>query len=452
MNGQPGFATRQIHAGSIVDRESRARVTPIYQTSGYVFDSFDDGEARFAGESPLRAYSRTDNPTNVVAARRIADLEGGVDGVLVGSGQAAIAMAVFSLASAGDHLLTTKLLYEGTREMLRGSLLRQGVTSTALDEHATEADWLAAVQPNTKAIYTESIPNPVGGVTDLELLSRVAKRAGVPLVVDNTVATPYLCRPFEFGADIIIHSTSKWLAGHGSVIGGAIIDGGSFDWAANAARFPQFTAPGPHGRPSAAEKFGRAAYAGLLRSSTIIEYGPTMPPTSSFLLLHGIETLSLRMRQHIANAHAVADALSRHPAVARVHHADLASSPYRALADRYTPLGAGSIVTIELHGGRPAARAFLDSLELVTQMTHIGDVRTLAIHMASTIHGKLTVEEREEVGISDSLVRISVGLEDADDIIADLRQALADLPPAQSSDGTSESLRSPVAPVQLTRR
>ena len=314
---QAGFSTRQIHAGSIVDAESRARVTPIYQTSGYVFDSFDEGAERFAGTSPLRAYSRTDNPTNVVAAKRIADLEGGVDGVLVGSGQAAIAMTVFSLASAGDHLLTTQLLYEGTREMLRGSLLRQGVTSTALDEHATEADWLAAVQPNTKAIYTESIPNPVGGVTDLDLLARVAKQAGVPLVVDNTVATPYLCRPFEFGADIIIHSTSKWLAGHGSVIGGAIIDGGSFDWAANAERFPQFTAPGPHGRPSAVAKCGRAAYAGLLRSSTIIEYGPTMPPTSSFLLLHGIETLSLRMQRHISNAHAVADALSRHPAVAQ---------------------------------------------------------------------------------------------------------------------------------------
>lgn len=420
-----GFSTRQIHAGSIVDAESRARVTPIYQTSGYVFDSFDEGAERFAGTSPLRAYSRTDNPTNVVAAKRIADLEGGVDGVLVGSGQAAIAMTVFSLASAGDHLLTTQLLYEGTREMLRGSLLRQGVTSTALDEHATEADWLAAVQPNTKAIYTESIPNPVGGVTDLDLLARVAKQAGVPLVVDNTVATPYLCRPFEFGADIIIHSTSKWLAGHGSVIGGAIIDGGSFDWAANADRFPQFTAAGPHGRPSAVEKCGRAAYAALLRSSTVIEYGPTMPPTSSFLLLHGIETLSLRMRQHIDNAHAVAEALSQHPAVAQVHHADLAGSPYRALADRFTPLGAGSIVTIELHGGRASARTFLDSLELVTQMTHIGDVRTLAIHMASTIHGKLTEAEREEVGISDSLVRISVGLEDVSDIIADLTQALA---------------------------
>lgn len=426
MSRHQGFTTRQIHAAAIVDAESRARVTPIYQTSGYVFDSFDDGEARFAGTSPLRAYSRTDNPTNVVAARRIADLEGGVDGVLVASGQAAIAMVVFSLANAGDHILTTKLLYEGTREMLRGSLLRQGITSTALDERATEADWLAAVQPNTKAIYTESIPNPVGGVTDLDLLGRVAEAAGIPLVVDNTVATPYLCRPFEFGAHIVIHSTSKWLAGHGSVIGGAIIDSGTFDWAAHAERFPQYSAPGPHERPSAVEKFGAAAYAGHLRGSTIIEYGPTMPPTSSFLLLHGIETLSLRMERHVENAHAVADALNRHPAVHRVHHADLPDSPYRALAERITPGGAGSVVSIELQD-RAAARTFLDALELVTQMTHIGDVRTLAIHLASTIHGKLTESEREDVEIPDGLVRISVGLEDADDIIADLTQALDQL-------------------------
>ena len=419
-----GFTTRQIHAASIVDAETKSRVTPIYQTSGYVFDSFDDGEARFAGASALRAYSRTDNPTNVVAAQRIANLEGGVDGVLVGSGQAAIAMVIFSLASAGDHVLTTKLLYEGTREMFRGALRRQGVSSTPINEHADEDAWLSAVRPETKAIYTESIPNPVGGVTDLGLLSRVAKRAGLPLIVDNTVATPYLCRPFEHGADIIIHSTSKWLAGHGSVIGGAIIDGGTFNWEANAERFPQFTASGPHGRPSPLERYGDAAYAGYLRSGVVIEYGPTVPPTSSFLLLHGIETLSLRMKRHVENARRVSAALAAHPAVTAVHHADRPDSPYRELAKRYTPLGAGSVVTIELAGGRDSARTFLDSLELVTQMTHIGDVRTLAIHTGSTIHGKLTAEEKEEVGINDALVRISVGIEDADDIIADLVQAL----------------------------
>ena len=419
-----GFSTRQIHAGAILDAEARACVTPIYQTSGYVFENFDDGEGRFAGTNGRRAYSRTDNPTNAVAVQRIADLEGGVDGVLVGSGQAAIAAVFFALAQAGDHILTTKLLYEGSRDMLRGSLKRQGLSWTAIDEHADEADWLAAVRPETKLIFTESIPNPVGGVTDLELLARVAKRAGIPLVVDNTVATPYLCRPFEHGAHIVIHSTSKWLAGHGSVIGGAIIDGGSFDWAAHSERFPQFTAPGPHGRPSAVERFGAAAFAGWSRGNVIIDYGPTMPPTSAFLLLHGIETLSLRMERHVANAQLVAGALERHPKVARVHHADLPDSPYRELAQRFTPKGAGSIVTIELAGGRDAARRFLDRLQLVTQMTHIGDVRTLAIHMASTIHGKLDAAERAEVGITEGLVRISVGLEDADDIIADLEQAL----------------------------
>ncbi|WP_293698283.1 aminotransferase class I/II-fold pyridoxal phosphate-dependent enzyme [uncultured Agrococcus sp.] len=419
-----GFTTRQVHAGAIIDAETKSRVTPIYQTSGYVFDSFDDGKARFAGMSKQRAYSRTDNPTNTVAAQRIANLEGGVDGILVGSGQAAIATVIFSLANAGDHVLTTKLLYEGTREMFRGSLQRQGVSSTAIDEHAQEDAWLAAVRPETKAIYTESIPNPVGGVTDLGLLSRVAKRAGLPLIVDNTVATPYLCRPFEHGADIIIHSTSKWLGGHGSVIGGAIIDGGTFDWEAHADRFPQFTAAGAHGRPSAKERYGAAAYTGYLRWSIVIEYGPTLPPTSAFLLLHGIETLSLRMQRHIENTHRVAKVLVAHPAVARVHHADLPGSPYRELAKKYTPLGAGSVVTIELAGGRDAARTFLDSLELTSQMTHIGDVRTLAIHTGSTIHGKLTTEEKAEVDINDSLVRISVGIEDADDIIADLVQAL----------------------------
>lgn len=421
------FATRQIHAGSIVDAEARARVTPIYQTSGYIFDSFDDGEARFAGTNGKRAYSRTDNPTNAVAVRRLADLEGGVDGVLVASGQAAIATVVFSLASAGDHILTTSLLYEGTRDMLRGSLRRQGIRWTPLDEHASEQDWLAAVRPETKAIYTESIPNPVGGVTDLGLLARVAEQAGVPLVVDNTVATPFLCRPFEHGAHIVIHSTSKWLSGHGSVIGGAVIDSGTFDWAASAERFPQFSTPGPLGRPSAIERFGSAAYAGWTRANVVIDYGPTMPPTSTFLLLHGLETLSLRMERHVANAQRVAASLAAHPAVVRVHHADLPDSPHRSLAQRYTPNGAGSIVTIELAGGRDSARVFLDRLRLVTQMTHIGDVRTLAIHMASTIHGKLTAEQRAEAGITDSLVRISVGLEDADDILADLEQALAGL-------------------------
>ncbi|WAC66006.1 PLP-dependent transferase [Agrococcus sp. SL85] len=415
-----GFETRQVHAGAILDAEAGARVTPIYQSAGYVFDSFDDGALRFAGRSAQRAYSRNDNPTNVVAARRIADLEGGLDGVLVASGQAAIAAALGGLAQAGDRILAADRLYEGTREMVRGLLRRQGLAFDTLPIDSDEEAWVAAVRPETRAIYAESIANPLGEVADLDLLGRVSARTGVPLVVDNTVATPYLNRPIEHGAAVVIHSTSKWLGGHGSVIGGAIVDGG-FDW--DAERFPHLHAPRPHGAPSWVEAFGRGAYGAYLRSVVVLEQGPTMPPTSTFLLLHGIETLSLRMERHVANAHAVIDALAGHPAIARIHHPSLDAARAEVVA-RLLPDGAGSVVSLDLAGGRDAARAFLDRLELVSQMTHIGDVRTLAIHTGSTIHGKLDEEERLALGVTPGLVRLSIGIERADDIVADLLQAL----------------------------
>lgn len=424
---QWGFDTRQIHAGAIVDAEAGARITPVYQSAGYVFDSFDDGLERFAGRSTRRAYSRNDNPTNVVAARRIADLEGGVDGVLVASGQAAISAALSALAQAGDHVLTTDRLYEGTREMVRGILRRQGIEFESVALKADEETWVAAVRPETRAIYAESIANPLGEVADLDLLGRVSKRTGVPLVVDNTVATPYLCRPFEHGAAIVIHSTSKWLSGHGSVIGGAIIDGGTFDWAAAAERFEHLHAPRPHGAPSFVEQCGTAAYVAYLRSVIVLEQGPSFPATSAFLLLHGIETLSLRMERHVANAIAVAAAVRDHPAVARTHYPG-DDDGQEAIVARLLPDGAGSIVSIDLAGGLDAARIFLDGLQLVSQMTHIGDVRTLAIHTGSTIHGKLEEPDRLALGITPGLVRISVGLERADDIIADLLQALDAVP------------------------
>jgi O-acetylhomoserine (thiol)-lyase len=417
------FETRQIHAGELIDAEANARVTPIYQTAGYVFDSFDDGEARFAGKAG-RAYSRNDNPTNAVASRRLANLEGGVDAVLVASGQAAIAAALFGLASAGDHILTTDSLYEGTREMFRGALKRQGLNFTAVAADADEETWLAQVTPRTKAIYTETIPNPLGDVVDLERLGRIAEKAGVPLVVDNTVATPYLCRPFEWGAHIVIHSTSKWLAGHGAVIGGAIIDSGRFDWAANAERFPQLTTPPRPGVGSFVERFGQSAYLAYLRTVIVLEYGPTVPPSSTFLLLSGLETLSLRMERHVDNAQAVAESLVDHPAVSRVLYPGLPSDEHYELGLKYLPNGAGSIVSIDLRGGRDAARVFFDALTLVSRMTHIGDVRTLAIHTGSTIHAKLSEEERLSIGIVPGLIRLSIGLEKADDIVRDLRQAL----------------------------
>jgi len=423
-DGTLDFETRQIHAGAVIDAQTNARVTPIYQTAGYVFSDFDDGEERFAGKSGFRAYSRNENPTNAVAGKRLADLEGGVDGIVVSSGQAAIAATLFALAQAGDHILATRSLYEGTREMFRGALRRQGLEVEYVPDDADETEWAARVTPRTKAVYTETIPNPLNQVVDLERLAGIAHRAGIPLVVDSTVATPYLCRPIEWGADIVIHSTSKWLAGHGSVIGGAVVDGGRFDWAANAERFPQLTESPRPGVASFVERFGAGALLAYLRTVTVLEYGPTVPPTSTFLLLHGIETLSVRMDRHIANSQRVAEWLADRPEVSEVHYPGLVTSPFHERAGKYLPIGAGAVVTIDLAGGRDAARRFIDALRLVTPMTHIGDVRTLAIHLGSTIHAKLTESERLEAGITPGLIRLSIGLESERDIIADLERGL----------------------------
>jgi O-acetylhomoserine (thiol)-lyase len=422
---QLDFETRQIHAGAVIDSQTSARVTPIYQTAGYVFSDFDDGEDRFAGRSSYRAYSRNENPTNAVAGRRLADLEGGADGIVVASGQAAIAAALFALAENGDHVLATSSLYEGTREMFRGALRRQGLNVEYVADDATDADWAARITDRTRAIYTETIPNPLNQVVDIERLARIGHAAGVPLIVDNTVATPYLWRPIESGADIVIHSTSKWLAGHGAVIGGAVIDGGRFDWSAHADRFPHLTQPPREGVPSFTERFGSGAYLAYLRTVTVLEYGPTVPPTSTFLLLHGIETLSVRMDRHVSNAQSIAEWLHGRPEVAEVFYPGLPSSPYYQLAQRYLPRGAGSIVSIDLVGGRPAARRFIDALQLISPMTHIGDVRTLAIHLGSTIHAKLTDDEQREAGITPGLIRLSIGLESPRDIITDLERGLA---------------------------
>ena len=418
------FETRQIHAGAVVDAQTKARVTPIYQTAAYVFDSFDDGEERFAGRSAYRAYSRNENPTNAVAGRRIADLEGGVDGIVVASGQAAIATAITALAGAGDHILATRSLYEGTREMFSGVLKRQGIDFEYVPDDASDEEWAARFRPQTKAVYTETLPNPLGQVVDIARIAGLAHAAGVPLVVDNTVPTPYLWRPIEDGADIVIHSTSKWLSGHASVIGGAIVDAGRFDWAAQAERFPQLARQPRPGVPSFVERFGSGAYLAYVRAVIVLEYGPTIPPTSTFLLLHGIETLSVRMDRHIANAQAVAEWLEGRPEVAQVFYPGLPSNPSYERAQRYLPAGAGSIVSIDLAGGRDAARRFIDSLRLISPMTHIGDVRTLAIHLGSTIHAKLSPKEQADAGITPGLIRLSIGIESARDIIADLERGL----------------------------
>ncbi|WP_375385497.1 O-acetylhomoserine aminocarboxypropyltransferase/cysteine synthase family protein [uncultured Microbacterium sp.] len=418
-----GFETRQIHAGAVVDAQAGTRITPIYQSAGYVFDSFDDAEARFAGGGDRLVYSRHSNPTNAVVERRIADLEGGSGALLTGSGQAAIFSTLYSLASAGDHILATASLYEGTKQLFRNNLARQGLQFTFVDAEADDDEWARSFTPRTKAVYTETIPNPKNDVPDLERLARIAHAAGVPLVVDNTVATPYLNRPIEWGADIVIHSTSKWLAGHGSVIGGAVVDAGRFDWAAHPEKFPQLHAVPRPGVRSFVEVYGTRAF--LPFALTVVnDYGPTVPPTSSFLLLAGIETLSLRLERHVANAQRVAEWLEAHPDVVSVDYPGLPSSPWHERAQRLLPKGSGSVLAFEPRGGRDAARTLLDSLRLVSQMTHIGDVRSLAIHTGSTIHGRLSEADRLALGITPGLIRLSVGLETVDDIIADLDQAL----------------------------
>ncbi|WP_159502409.1 O-acetylhomoserine aminocarboxypropyltransferase/cysteine synthase family protein [Microbacterium sp. 18062] len=419
-----GFETRQIHAGEVIDAQAGARITPIYQTAGYVFDSFDEAESRFSDRGDLPVYSRQSNPSNRVVEGRIADLEGGRGALLTGSGQAAIFTAIYALASAGDRILVTTSLYEGTKQLFRNSLSRQGLEFVFIDAEADDDEWRRHVTERTKAIYTETIPNPKNDIPDLARLARLAHEAGIPFVVDNTVATPYLARPIEWGADIVVHSTSKWLGGHGAVLGGAVVDAGTFDWTAHAQRFPQFHRSPRPGTPSYAERFGTGAF--LPFAVTVAnEYGPTLPATSAWLLLLGIETLSLRLDRHVANTQRVAEWLEQHPAVAGVDYPGLPSSPWHERARTYLPKGPGSVLAFDVRGGREAARTVLDALRLVTRMTHIGDVRTLAIHTGSTIHGALTEPDRLALGITPGLIRLSVGLETVDDVIADLDQALA---------------------------
>lgn len=419
------FETRQIHAGALIDSDFGARTTPVYQSAGFVFDSFDDGESRFNGESDRGAYSRTDNPTNAAVARRLADLEGGAGALLTASGTAAIALTFNALASSGDHVLATASLYEGTKTLFSRSLARQGIEVELIPADAPDDVWRAAFRDTTRAVFTETIPNPKNDVVDLARIAALAHEGGVPLIVDNTVATPYLCRPIEHGADIVIHSTSKWLSGHGAVLGGVVIDSGSFDWESSAQRFPQVALTSERGVPSFMERHGRFAFLTYLRSVAALDYGPTLPATSAFMLLQGIETLSLRMDRHVSNSLEIAQWLEHQELVASVDYPGLVASPYYARSQRYLPRGQGAVVTFDLTGGREAAQLFIDSLSLISRMTHLGDVRTLAIHTASTIHGHLTEEERNERGITQGTIRLSIGLESVRDLRHDLERAFA---------------------------
>ena len=420
-----GFATRQIHAGAELDDRHRPRATPIYLTAGFVFDDFEQANERFVQSDDGYSYTRVGNPTNTAVERRIADLEGGTGALLVGSGQAAVSTAILALAGAGDHLVSAGSIYEGSRELFRDNFARLGITTTFVADANDPASWEAAIRPETRALFAESIPNPKNDILDIRAVAEVAHRHGIPLIIDNTLATPYLLRPIEHGADIVVHSASKFLAGHGTVLGGVLVDAGRIDWTAAPDRYPHLAKNvGSDGR-TFAERSGRAAFLDYARSVIALRQGPSPSPFNAFFILQGIETLSLRVQRHSDSAQRIAEWLERHPAVESVDYSGLASSRYHSLAQQYLPRGQGSVFSFTLFGGRDAAKTFTDSLELFTRMTHLGDVRSLVLHPASTTHVNRSEEDRATAGIGQGLLRVSIGLEDAADLIADLDRALA---------------------------
>ncbi|MFF8708064.1 bifunctional o-acetylhomoserine/o-acetylserine sulfhydrylase [Streptomyces albidoflavus] len=415
------FETRQIHAGAVPDTATGARAVPIYQTTSFVFDDTRHAAGLFSLAEPGNIYTRIHNPTQDVLEQRVAALEGGVAAVALASGQAAETLALLTLAGAGDHLVSSTSLYGGTYNLLRHTLPRLGIEVTFVDDPDDLDAWRAAIRPTTKAVFAESLGNPRGNVLDIRGVADVAHEAGVPLVVDNTVPTPYLLRPAEHGADIVVHSATKFLGGHGTTLGGVVVDAGSFDFGAHPERFPDFTEPDPsyHGLRYWPD-LGPGAFAVKLRVQLLRDLGPALSPHSAFLLLQGIETLSLRLERHTANALALAEWLQARDEVAVVHHPGLSSSPWYEAGQRYLPRGAGAVVSFELRDGVEAGKRFVDAVSLFSHLANIGDVRSLIIHPASTTHSQLDEEQLAATGTAPGLVRLSVGLEHLDDLKADL--------------------------------
>jgi O-acetylhomoserine (thiol)-lyase len=425
MTDSAGFSTRQVHVGDeAVAADPRA--LPIYLSAGFRFTDLDHSADHF-GTGAGFGYTRTGNPTVDAVERRLASLEGGDQAVLVSSGQAAVVVALLSVLSAGDHLVAATQIYEGTRGLLTHNLERLGIETTFVDGNSIAA-WRAAIRPNTRALFAESLSNARNDVLDVAAVSEVADAAGIPLIVDSTFTTPYLLRPLEHGAAIVVHSASKFLAGQGSVLGGVIVDDGRFDAAASGHLFPHLTTADRLGGPSYAEKYGNRARGQYIRESVAPRLGPTPSPLNAFFIGQGIETLSLRVERQSANALAVARWLAERPEVSGVDYAGLPTHPSHELAERYLTRGSGSVFTFTLSGGKDAARHVVESLELVTHMTHLGDVRSLILHPASTSHTGRTEDEREEAGVHPGTLRISVGIEDIDDILRDLAQAFDTLP------------------------
>ena len=417
-----GFETIQIHAGATPDPTTNARAVPLYQTTAYTFNSSEHAAKLFGLAEFGNIYTRIMNPTQDVAEKRIAALEGGTAALLLASGQAAETIAILNIAEAGDHIVASSTIYGGTYNLFKYTLPKLGITTTFVEDQDDLAEWQAAVQPNTKAFFAETIGNPKVSILDIEGVAKVAHKNGVSLIVDNTVATPYLVQPLKHGADIVVHSATKFLAGHGTVVAGAIVDGGKFEWS-KSDKFPGLTEPDPsyHGVVYTAALGDAIAYIIKARVQLLRDIGAAVAPNNAWQLIQGIETLSLRIERHVENAQKVAEWLSKHPQVESVNYAGLKSSPWFKAAKKYAPKGAGAIVSFEIKGGVAAGSKFVESLELFSHVANIGDVRSLVIHPASTTHSQLTPEQQLTTGVTPGLVRLSVGLESFDDLVADLK-------------------------------
>ncbi|MGN6414058.1 bifunctional o-acetylhomoserine/o-acetylserine sulfhydrylase [Flexivirga sp.] len=424
------FETRQIHAGQSADPATGALALPIYQTTSYQFNDTDHAADLFGLKEFGNIYTRLMNPTTDVAEKRIADLEGGVGALLVASGQAAETLTFLNIVQAGDHIVASPSLYGGTFNLLKHTLPKLGIETTFVENRTDAASWESAIRPNTKLVFAETVSNPKSEVLDIELVAGVAHAHGVPLVVDNTIATPFLLRPIEHGADIVIHSATKYLGGHGNSIAGVIVDSGNFDFAKDPEKFPGFNTPDEayHGLVYARDLgVGSALGANLAfilkaRVQLLRDLGSAVSPFNAFLIEQGIETLSLRVERHVANARAVAEWLQEQEQVESVRWASLPGNEYYELAQKYTPLGAGAVLAFEIAGGVEAGKKFVEALTLHSHVANIGDVRSLAIHPASTTHSQGPDEDRLAAGVTPGLVRLSVGIEHVDDIIADLEQ------------------------------
>jgi O-acetylhomoserine (thiol)-lyase len=420
---QFGFTTRQLHSGYEPDPTTGSRAVPIYQTTAYDLQSTERAARLFALQEAGNIYTRMGNPTSNVLEKRIADLEGGIGALEVSSGHAAQTTAIFTICEAGDHIVSASTLYGGTVSQFKYTFPRLGISVTLVDPSDPE-NFRRAIQPNTKILYGETISNPLVNIFPFEEVAKIAQEYGIPLMIDNTFATPYLCRPFEWGADIVTHSTTKFIGGHGTSIGGVIVDSGKFKWA-KSGRFRNFTEPDlSYHNVIYAEDFGPLAFISKARAGILRDIGACQSPFNSWLFIQGLETLSLRMERHVRNAQTAAEFLEAHAGVSWVAYAGLKSNPDHERAKRYLPKGPGAVLGFGVKGGRIEGARFIDNLKLISHVANLGDAKSLAIHPASTTHSQLTEAEQKAAGVSPDFIRLSIGLEDVEDILWDLDQAL----------------------------